>query len=145
LREVVDRLAPRLRVFSDPDGREVYDLPDASRPDPDTPAPIRFLPEYDNLLLSHADRRRVIPDGRPVPLPPGEGARTGTVLVDGEFRATWQLNSQPDAPALTVQAEPALGAAERESVAEEGRNLVAFLRPESEAGSASIIVRISAG
>src|SRR5918997_312805 len=94
LREVVDRLHPRLRVFHDQDGREVYDLPDAPRPDPDTPAPIRFLPEYDNVLLSHADRSRVIPDGRSVPLPPGEGARTGTVLVDGEFRATWELTSE---------------------------------------------------
>src|SRR6266545_63301 len=55
-------------------------------PDPDTPAPVRFLPEYDNLLLSHADRTRVNPDRRPVPLPPGNGASFGTVLVDGVFR-----------------------------------------------------------
>ena len=89
LAEVVDRLP--LRAFRSETGPTLYDLPDAPRPDEDVPAPPRFLPEYDNLLLSHRDRTRFNPSGRPVPLPPGNGATSGTFLVDGLWEGTWQL------------------------------------------------------
>jgi DNA glycosylase AlkZ-like len=118
LREVVERLRPRLRSFRDERGTELLDVPGAPLPDPDTPAPPRFLPEFDNVLLSHADRTRVIPPDAPrLPLPAGNGARTGTFLVDGFLRGTWTLErgemriepftpvSRRDAKAVEEEAE----------------------------------------
>ncbi len=134
LREVVERLSPDLRVFRDDAGRELYDLDGSPRPDPDTPAPVRFLPEYDNLLLSHADRLRVIPDGRPVPLPPGDGARTGTVLIDGDFRATWRVvrrRGGGGAARLVVSPHVRLTPGSAGEVEVEGDRLLAFLAPGS--------------
>ena len=92
LAEVVGRLP--LRTFKTETGQMVYDLPHAPRPDEDVPAPPRFLPEYDNLLLAHRDRSRFNPDGRAVPLPPGNGATTGTFLVDGVWEGTWHLRDR---------------------------------------------------
>jgi hypothetical protein len=91
LAATIDRLRPRLRRFRDEHGRELLDLPDAPLPDPDTPAPPRLLPEYDNVLLSHAERSRINDLGGQIPLAPGNGARMGTFLVDGFLRGTWRL------------------------------------------------------
>jgi hypothetical protein len=126
LGEVVDRLRPRLRTFRDEDGRELFDLPDAPRPDEGTPAPPRFLPEYDNVLLSYADRTRVIPDGRRVPLPPGNGGAMGTVLIDGFFRATWKIIRHSDTAILTIESFMPVGEPDRTAVVEEGARLLAF-------------------
>src|SRR6516164_79796 len=120
LRDVTDRL--ELRALRGPDGAELLDLPGFELPDEDVPAPPRFLPEYDNLLLSHADRRRVIPHGRPVPLWPGNGATQGTLLIDGAWNATWKLNPE----ALTITAFRPLTAQERSAVGEEAAGLLAF-------------------
>ena len=124
LSEVTERLRPRLRTFRTEQGGEVYDLPDAPRPDPDTPAPPRFLPAYDNVLLSLADRSRLIPDGRPVPLPPGHGARSGTLLVDGLFRGTWKITRHQDN--ATVHVEPFVPLPDEGAIIEEARRLLDF-------------------
>jgi hypothetical protein len=79
-----------LVTFVDERGRALFDLPDAPRPDPSTPAPVRFLPEYDNVLLSHDDRSRFAPSDVDVSAlyPPGRLGR-GHVLVDGRLRGSW--------------------------------------------------------
>jgi len=125
LREVTDRLGARLRAFSGPGGGELLDLPDAPRPDPDVPAPPRFLPEYDNLLLSYAERSRVIPHRRPVPLPPGHGATGGTLLVDGVWQADWKIVKG----ALEIEPFIQLSASDRDAVAAEGERLLGFATP----------------
>ena len=129
LREVTDRLGARLRPFTGPDGAELLDLPDAPRPGPDVPAPLRFLPEYDNLLLSFADRSRVIRGARPVPLPPGHGASAGTLLVDGFWAAEWRITRGRDRAVLEILPFGPLGALRQDAIGAEGRALLEFAAP----------------
>jgi hypothetical protein len=126
LREVVERLRPGLRTFRDDRGRELFDVVDGSLPDPEMPAPVRFLPEYDNALLSHADRTRIVPPGRRVPLPPGNGAATGTVLVDGYLRGTWTIVREKGSADLVVEPDSPLSDADRDAVEGEGAALLGF-------------------
>lgn len=132
LRAVIERLRPRLRAFRDENGRELLDLPDAPLPDPDTPAPPRFLPEYDNVLLSHADRTRIIPDGRSVPLPPGGGGVRGTALVDGFLRGTWRTERTRGMVTLEIKPLERLSKEDADALAEEGERLVRFVSEPNE-------------
>lgn len=131
LREVLERLRPGLRVYADEDGRELFDVPDGPLPDADTPAPVRLLPEYDNLLLSHADRRRVNPAGRPVPLPPGNGAAMGTVLLDGDYAADWRHHRGADASLRVITHGPVTAAGREAIEAEAGRLLGLIGSPDT--------------
>ncbi|MGW0792384.1 winged helix DNA-binding domain-containing protein [Streptomyces sp. NPDC002911] len=122
MREVFERLRHRLVTFRDENGVELFDLPDAPRPDPETPAPPRFLPEFDNVLLGHADRTRVIPPaykGRN-----GVGNQTyGTVLADGFLAALWRLDERADTAVITVQALGELNPATREEIVREAMDM----------------------
>lgn len=120
LREVTERLP--VRTFRGEAGQVLYDLPDAPRPGADVPAPPRFLPAYDNLLLSHKDRSRLITGNRSVPLPPGNGATDGTFLVGGMWQGTWQIRDQ----ALRIQPFTKLRRADRDALLTEGAKLCAF-------------------
>ncbi|MFF2010961.1 winged helix DNA-binding domain-containing protein [Streptomyces sp. NPDC058195] len=141
LREVFERLRPRLVTFRDENGAELFDLPDAPRPAEDTPAPPRFLPEFDNVLLGHADRGRVIPPrfhGRM-----GRGNQTyGTVLVDGFLAAIWRQDGagRPGArpEVLTVQPLGGLGPTECDAVTEEARRMLSVMAEPGAADACDI-------
>lgn len=126
---VVDRLRPRLRRLVDEDGRELLDVPDGVLPDPDTPAPVRILGEYDNALLGHADRRRIVPD-RPHPdYPPGRGGLHGDYLVDGMLHGTWRIQADRASAVLDLQPGAAIAAADRDALEAEGARLLALTDP----------------
>ncbi|MET0190003.1 MAG: crosslink repair DNA glycosylase YcaQ family protein, partial [Pseudonocardia sediminis] len=105
--------------FRDERGRELLDLPDAPRPDPDTPAPVRFLPAFDNAILGYDDRSRIIDDAHRGLSVNGDRA----VLVDGRVAATWTVEDS------TVVVTPLrrFSRADRTDVAEEGRRVAGFL------------------
>ncbi|MEU8594079.1 winged helix DNA-binding domain-containing protein [Streptomyces globisporus] len=125
-KEVFERLRPRLLTFRDERGVELFDLPDAPRPDPETPAPPRFLPEFDNVLLGHADRTRVIPEvnkGRN-----GKGNQTyGSVLVDGFLDALWRVDREGGTAILTVQALGKPTRAQHTEITEEAAGMLTVM------------------
>jgi hypothetical protein len=125
LREVVERLRPQLRTFHDERGNELFDLPSAPRPDPDTPAPPRFLPEFDNLLLSHDDRTRVISDDDRKVIIENRMA-FGSILVDGFVRGMWRIKRERSDATLLVELFESLSDQDRAAVSEEGSRLLAF-------------------
>ncbi|MFI1398023.1 winged helix DNA-binding domain-containing protein [Streptomyces sp. NPDC020681] len=123
MREVFERLRPGLAVFQDEKGVELFDLPDAPRPDAETPAPPRFLPEFDNLLLSHADRSRVLGGEQKGRTWRGNQAYS-TLLVDGFLAGIWQLAETKESATLTVQVFGKLTRAQRDEVTEEAERML---------------------
>ena len=121
---VVERLRPRLRTFRDERGRELLDVPDGALPDPDTPAPPRFLPEYDNVTLSHEDRSRIVADPGPFP----SGSLKGGLLVDGFYAAQWKLTGGT----LEITAPTRPSRRRRDEIADEGERMLAFLAPDAD-------------
>ncbi|MFD7078725.1 winged helix DNA-binding domain-containing protein [Streptomyces sp. NPDC059918] len=116
--------------FRDERGRELLDLPGAPRPDPGTPAPVRFLPAFDNAILGYDDRRRIIDDAHRGLSVAGERV----VLVDGRVAATWNAE---DGGTVAVTPLHGLRAADRTAVAEEGSRLASFLS-DNESGRVRI-------
>lgn len=129
LAPVLERLRPRLAVFRDEQGRDLFDLPDAPRPDPETPAPVRFVADFDNITLSHDDRTRVITrDWQKWRLAQGNKL-WGSVLVDGFVRGAWRIERTKGTATLLVTSGPEAAdavAADRDEIEAEGRELLAF-------------------
>jgi hypothetical protein len=131
LRAAVERLRPRLRTFRGEDGAELFDLPDAPLPEPDTPAPLRFLPEYDNTLLSHAGRARILaPEHRSLTFM--MNGMKAAVLLDGFVGATWKIAKEGRTAVLTVDPFAPLAPADRVALEEEGMALLRFAAADAE-------------
>jgi Winged helix DNA-binding domain len=126
LSAVVDRLRPRLRVFRGESGAELLDLPDAPRPDADTPAPARLLPEFDNLLLSHSDRTRVISEADRKRVFTVNGIIRPTMLVDGRVAGMWRMERDRDTAVVVLQPFAPLRPADRAGLEDEAGRLLRF-------------------
>ena len=132
LRAVVDRLRSRLRTFRDESGRELFDVTGAPLPDPDTPAPPRFLPRFDNALLSHADRSRVMGEEHRKRIIAGGGmGSVGTVLVDGFVRGSWKTERTRERESLLIESFESFSKEDAVALTEEGARLLAFLAPDA--------------
>jgi hypothetical protein len=132
VKPVLESLRPRLVVFHDERGRTLFDLPDAPRPAEETPAPPRFLPEFDNLVLSHADRTRVLADKhRQFVLGAKNGRIPATFLVDGWVAGSWRVERKREAATLAMTPFDPLPKNVAATLAEEGDALLRFLEDDA--------------
>ncbi|MBG6140535.1 winged helix DNA-binding domain-containing protein [Longispora fulva] len=130
VRAIVDRVRPRLRTFRSESGAELLDVLDAPLPDADLPVPPRLVAAFDNLILSHADRSRILPDAHRKRIFSVNGQIPATVLIDGFVAGTWKITDT----ALLIETFEELRPADREALAEEGAGLLGF----AEAGTTKV-------
>jgi Winged helix DNA-binding domain len=126
LREIAERLRPRLLSFRDEQDTELLDLPDAPRPDPQTPIGPRFVAEFDNLLLSHADRARIFDDVHRRRIMTVNGIIRGTVLIDGFVAGTWKIGEEKGIATLAISPFEPFSASDSEVLEREGGRLLSF-------------------
>lgn len=123
-----------LLSFTGPDGRSLYDLPEAPRPPEDTPAPLRLVPEYDNLVIAHKDRSRILPDAHYRQVFLSAARVLGTVLVDGFAAASWRVRVTASQATLTIAPfDTGLPAATRARLEAEARRMLGFIAPDAPA------------
>jgi hypothetical protein len=128
LREITAGLD--VRVFKDGNGRELLDIGDAPLPDPDTPAPPRFFPEYDNVFLGHADRTRIF-SGTYADVAFPRGSFKGTFMVDGFLSGFWSIDAARGS-ILIIEPIFKLPRSDSTALVEEGSRLLAFLLPDAD-------------
>jgi len=139
LREVVEHVQPQLRTFTDERGRTIVDLPDAPRPDPDVSAPPRFLPEYDNVLLSHKDRSRIISDddrrvaGVIAPF-------KGHVLYDGFWLGAWSIERTYGTATLAIEHARRLAPSAEAEIGDEGTSLLRLHAPDADSHNVRFVL-----
>jgi hypothetical protein len=133
MREVVDRLRPTLRPFRDPRGRELVDIEDAPILTGDEPVGVRFLPDYDNALLSHEDRARIVPDLEWPSL--GDNVTMPTFLVDGFIAGMWKPHGKGAKAGIELRALAPIPPADRAALEADASRLLRFLEPKADPGA----------
>jgi hypothetical protein len=131
LRDVFESLRPSLVTFRDARKRELFDLPDAPRPDEDTEAPVRFIPDFDNLVLSHDDRSRIMADEHRSRVTLKNLQVRATFLVDGMVAGTWRSERKRKTAVLVIEPFGSITKRARAALEEEGDALLAFLEDDA--------------
>jgi winged helix DNA-binding protein len=138
IRPIVERLTPSLRLFSDEQGRTLYDLPRAPRPSGEAPAPVRLLPRYDEVLIAYQHRERIVAAKHRPAIYSKNGIIEATLLVDGFVAGTWSLVRGKDDAVVRVAPFAKLRPADRAAALAEGERLAAFLAPEARMHGAKV-------
>jgi hypothetical protein len=131
MKAVLDGMRENLDVFFDERGRELFDLPAAPRPSADVPAPPRLLPEFDNLVLAHHDRSRVIADEHRTLVTTKNLRVRATFLLDGMVRGTWKVESKRKVATLTLEPFDLLLKREQQALEPEAEALLRFVEPDA--------------
>lgn len=131
LQAAFERLRPRLVTFRDERGRELFDLPDAPRPPKEASAPVRFLPDFDSLMLAHADRSRLVADEHRQALATRNLRIPPTFLVDGRVAGTWEIERKGKAATLVAKPFASLSRPVQDELTEEGEALLRFAEDDS--------------
>lgn len=133
LKDAVEKLRPELVTYRDEQGVELFDLPDIVLPDADTPAPERFLPEFDNLLLSHSNRTRVVADEYRSKVFLSGLRIAATFLVDGFVAGVWKVEKSKGSAALVIEPFAPLAKSSRAALADEAERLIRFIESSAKA------------
>ncbi|QGQ95516.1 winged helix DNA-binding domain-containing protein [Paenibacillus psychroresistens] len=130
IREVTERLRHRLIIFLNAAGKELFDIPDAEIPEADTSVPVRYLGEFDIVLLSHKDRTRIMADEYRNRVFTVNGIIKATILIDGFVQGLWRIEKNKGTATLVVEPFIPLSHLDKESLTTEGIKLLAFVAPE---------------
>lgn len=127
LKEKVEQLLPQLIIFHNDQGNELLDIPSAPRPDPNVPSPPRFLGGFDNILLSYADRKRIIDESYRNIVFTKNGIIRPTILIDGFVSGLWKVQKEKGTVKLIIELFKKLPDEEHNALTEEGTRLLDFL------------------
>jgi len=133
LAPVFEELRPTLVTLRDEKGRELFDIPSAPRPGGDTIAPIRFLPEFDNVLLAYKDRSRIIDPKYRARVYPNNGMIQPTVLVEGFVEGKWKVTTAGQKATLQIEAFRRFTKQEKTGIEAEGEKLLKFIAGKTKA------------